>query len=75
MLGAGLSPQRCFFMINKDKYIQRFIAVFEQKTGNKISPIEALDYFEKLIVLTNAIYQPIPKKCMAKKHVRVVEKK
>lgn len=55
-------------MVNKDKYVQRFKELYERKTGKKISDLEALEYFEKLVVLTQTIYKPILKKYMDEVH-------
>lgn len=50
-----------FFMVDKQKYIQRVQDHYETTTGNKISASEALDIFENLTTLVSAIYKPIPK--------------
>ena len=51
----------------KHIYIQKFKDLYEKKNGKTLSDFEAMDQFEKLIVLVKAVYQPMPKKhCNAK---------
>ena len=47
--------------VDKQKYVQQVKDLYETKSGKKISDAEALDIFENLVTLVNAIYQPIPK--------------
>ena len=47
-------------MVDKQLYIQRFKELNKAKTGKDLSDEEALDLFEKLVVLVDTIYKPIP---------------
>lgn len=49
-------------MSQKEKYIQRFKKLYKQKEGKDLSDQEALEHFEKLIVLVEAVYQPLSRK-------------
>lgn len=49
-------------MVDKLKYIEKFKTLYRKKTGKDLSDEEAADFFEKLVVLVNAVYKPIPKK-------------
>jgi hypothetical protein len=51
-------------MTKKEEHVQRFKKIYEAKTGRKISDLEALGYFEKLVVLTHAVHRPILKRYM-----------
>jgi glutaredoxin 2 len=58
MCGAGWarsSSTHVYFMVAKEKYIQQFKKLYKQKNGNEISDDLALEYFEKLVVLTGTI--------------------
>jgi len=48
-------------MLNKQKYIERFKALYKEKNQKGISDAEALEHFEKLTTLVRATYKPIPK--------------
>jgi len=48
-------------MDDKEKYIKRFKQLYEGKNNTVISEELALEYFEKLLVLVNAVYRPIKK--------------
>ncbi len=45
-------------MVEKNRYIERFKTLYEETTGSAISDDAALEYFEKLIALVDAIYKP-----------------
>lgn len=49
-------------MINKEKYIQQFKELYRKKEDKDLTDQEALAHFEKLVVLVEAVYQPLPKK-------------
>lgn len=49
-------------MVDKEKYVRRFADLYKEKTGQDLSDAEALDLFEKLVTLVNAIYTPLPRK-------------
>jgi hypothetical protein len=55
------SKERAFSMVDKQKYIQRVKNIYEKKTGNTLSDVEALNIFENLVTLVDAVYKPIPK--------------
>jgi hypothetical protein len=46
-------------MIGKEKYIKRFKELYKRKSGKDISDQDAMEHFEKLIVLVSAVYQPL----------------
>jgi len=48
-------------MFDKQKYIDRFKALYREKNKNDISDAEALECLEKLTTLVRATYKPIPK--------------
>jgi hypothetical protein len=66
--GADSSPQRCFFMVDKTKYIQQVKNIYEKKTGKTLSDVEALNIFENLVTLVSAVYQPISKEFFQEIH-------
>ena len=41
--------------------IQRFQALYEQSTGQKLTPEEALEYVESLVETLRLVYRPIKK--------------
>lgn len=45
--------------MSKEEYIKRFKYLYRSKNGIDLTDQEALEYFEKLISLVNAIYQPL----------------
>ena len=47
--------------LKKLKYIERYKEIFKRKTGREISDLEALEQFEKLTTLVEAVYKPIPR--------------
>jgi hypothetical protein len=49
-------------VIGKQEYINRFKSLYRKKTGKDLSDDEAVDLFEKLVVLVDAVYKPVPKK-------------
>lgn len=44
---------------NKETYLLKFKELHKAKTGKELSDDEALDLFEKLVVLVEATYKPI----------------
>jgi hypothetical protein len=48
-------------MLDKKVYLAKFKEIYERKNNVVISDELALEYFEKLIVLVQATYQPIKK--------------
>ena len=48
-------------MTNKQIHIQKFKEIYKRKEGKDLTDQEAFEYFEKLVVLVAAIYQPVPK--------------
>ena len=46
---------------NKLKYVERYKEIYKRKTGREISDLEALEQFDKLTTLVEAVYKPIPK--------------
>ena len=63
MLGADQSSEtRVFlFLVDKQKYVEKFKSLYCRKTGKDLSDEEASDLFEKLVVLVAAVYKPISK--------------
>jgi len=45
----------------QDNYIKKFIEIYFKKTGKKISDQLALELFNQLIALVEAIHKPIEK--------------
>lgn len=48
-------------MVDKGKYISRYKALHKRDYNEDISDALALEYFENLVSLVRAVYQPIPK--------------
>ena len=46
-------------MIDKTSYVERFKKLYEEKNNENISEDEALEYFEKLVVLVNVVHKKI----------------
>ena len=47
--------------VDKEKFVQKFKALYEAKNRKLISDNEASELFENLITLVDSIYQPIRK--------------
>ena len=45
-----------FSMVDKSKYIHTLIQLHEEKTGEVLTEENALEYFEELITLVEAVY-------------------
>lgn len=48
-------------MVDKAKYIERFKEIYKNKNGKVLDDVKALEYFEKLIALVEAVHVPISK--------------
>lgn len=48
--------------MKKQEYIQRFRDLYKKNEGKDLTDQEAIEHFEKLVVLVGAVYQSIPKK-------------
>lgn len=46
-------------MVDKTQYILRLKDIYRQKTGSELSDAEALEYWEKLVLLVRIVYQPM----------------
>ncbi len=46
-------------MVDKTKYVERLKELHHQKKGVPLSDAEALDLFEKLVVLVGAVIDPL----------------
>jgi len=47
-------------MVDKSKYIKKFKEIYQKKTGKVLSDGEALEYFQQLVTLVDAICRPVP---------------
>jgi hypothetical protein len=47
-------------MVDKTKYVNRFKDLYRQKNDVELSDSLALEYFEKLVTLVDAVYKTIP---------------
>jgi len=47
---------------DKQKFIQRFKDLYQKKEKKDISDAEALEHFERLILLVRSVYKPIKAK-------------
>lgn len=54
--------------LQKLKYVERYKEIYKRKTGKEISDLEALEGFEKLTALVEAVYKPIPRLPIDEKH-------
>ena len=47
-------------MANKNQYVQRFKRLHQQKAGVEVSDLEALEHFERLVLLVRTITSHAP---------------
>lgn len=47
-------------MVDKAKYVARLKELHRAKTGSELLDADALEQFEKLVLLVSLVYRPIP---------------
>ncbi len=55
------NPEHVFPAIGKEKYLLKFKEIYKKREGKDLTDQEALQHFNRLVILVNAVYQPMKK--------------